>query len=200
MSRDLSTTIKNALAASYVEVCYLVSLDFIDQTIDVTTWRGDVAYNDKLYGANGYLTDVNSIQHQADTKAAGVTLTFSGAPTALIETFLSTPYHSTRCEILTCLIADEVVLNYPFTMFQGFLDTCQFEDDGKQAVIKANFEPKTRNLNKTLGFRYSPESQKALYPTDMGFEFVAALADFKGWWGRNSRPKLRKTRSTNRTK
>jgi hypothetical protein len=71
-------------------------------------------------------------------------------------------------------------------VFGGFMDVMTIEDSGETSTISLTVESKLVQLERAKELRYTNESQRALFPSDTFFSFVADLQDKEVVWGRKS--------------
>ena len=60
----------------------------------------------------------------------------------------------------------------------------EITDDAETCRITISYESRLIDLNTARSWRYTHESQQALHPGDLGFEYVAAIQDREVTWGR----------------
>ena len=74
----------------------------------------------------------------------------------------------------------------PTVLFSGFMDVMTISEAGETSTISVTAENKLIAFDRSYVRRYTAEDQKIDYPNDMGFEFVAKIADQEIIWGRAS--------------
>lgn len=82
----------------------------------------------------------------------------------------------------------DVLLDSPYALRRGRFDIAIIDRDpkGGTCTITAKYEDRLIDLERPREWRYTSESQKALYPdvVDKGFDYVETLQDAQFIWGR----------------
>lgn len=82
------------------------------------------------------------------------------------------------------LTDDWQIIADPTLVFSGRLDVPQIADAGDSCTITISYENKLVDLTVPREWRYTHESQRALHPSDRGFEYVTSIQDKEITWGR----------------
>ena len=85
---------------------------------------------------------------------------------------------------LGLLTPERTIIADPVLAFAGRLDVPEITDDADSCRITISYESRLIDLNTARSWRYTHESQQALHPGDLGFEFVTAIQDREITWGR----------------
>lgn len=86
------------------------------------------------------------------------------------------------------------LINDPITLFTGRMDQMQIDEQGDTSTIALSLESNLIDLNKPRERRYTDQDQKADYPNDRGFEYVAGLQGKALTWGPDTRSKNERVR------
>jgi len=73
----------------------------------------------------------------------------------------------------------------PAIAFAGRLDVPEIDDNGQTATITISYESRLVDLERPRERRYTHEDQQIDYSGDLGFEYVAAIQEWNGVWGRS---------------
>jgi hypothetical protein len=71
-------------------------------------------------------------------------------------------------------------------IFSGYMDQMNIEDGADTATIEMRVENKLIDLERARVARFTSGYQKAIYPGDLGLDFLEDLQDKKLSWGRAS--------------
>jgi len=75
------------------------------------------------------------------------------------------------------------VIADPYKCFNGFLDVPTIQDGAETCTLQFTYENALIDMQRPRTWRYTHESQKQLFPDDLGFEYVASIQDLKITWG-----------------
>jgi len=109
----------------------------------------------------------------------------SGVPTANIARALTEDYQGRDCTVLVGALSPTAgtLISSPVTVFQGRMDVMQISDDGQSADITMTAENRLVDFKRPREVRYTHEEQIALFPGDLGLEFVTAIQEKAIYWG-----------------
>lgn len=80
--------------------------------------------------------------------------------------------------------SDTLLIAEPLPLFTGLLDQPTIHETSEAPLIELTYESELIRLNTANVHRYTDEGQRAFYPNDKGFEYVAFLEQWNGYWGR----------------
>ncbi len=89
--------------------------------------------------------------------------------------------------VLTTTDNATAVVDSPYQLFEGSLDTIQITETGESAMITVTVENKLIMLERPRNRRYTDQDQKNLFAGDKGLEFVDDLQDKELIWGGGTR-------------
>jgi hypothetical protein len=182
--RDLTAAFIAELEAKTKSIALFYEGEFASGTIRLWSGLGTINWNGEDWLGAGQIASVSPIKETSEIKAEGVQFSISGIQSVFISLVLSEVEQNKQglCYI-GFIDANGGVIVDPALAFDGLLDVSALSDDGKTIVIKLNYESKLRDLERAREFRYTDESQKVLFPDDLGFEFVPSLQEWSGKWG-----------------
>ena len=207
MSRDLTTTTKDAIDDSVVHPFFAVELLFDDSPIRMWTGQGSLDIGGNDYVGVGNILDISAIEETAEMAVKGATITLSGVPSDLLSLALSEPYQGRVCNIYFgtfstgkilqesgsfILLQDgsKIILEAMSTgfnqLFAGYMDQMNIADGGDTTTIELMVENRLIDLERARVARFTSGYQKSLYPDDLGLDFVEDLQDKDIVWGRSS--------------
>lgn len=204
MPLDITTDFRNELAASIVSPRLFVELETDSSTLRYWTGSFDISWNSQTWSGNGYLKGIGEIADSLDADSSGVSLEFVGEPSAMVSLSLQSFNQNKPCKIyLGFLNSSNSVIADPILLFEGTVDMVNLLDGADKATVTVSIENYMVALTKVVEFRYNSETQKIFYPSDIGFEYMPALEDWNGYWGKpqaaNRKPR-RKRKNRRRRK
>jgi hypothetical protein len=186
MPRDLSATVITQIASANICLALFVQIQFVSTTLYLWTGYGNLTWNGHTWTGTGTLGKVGQMPETSQLQAQGCSLSLSGIPSAILASCLSdVALNRTATIQMAFLDINGTVLDV-VTSFGGRVDSCIVEEDGATSTITLGVENELITLQKAREMRYTPESQKFLYPTDTGFDAVAALQELNVVWGKAS--------------
>lgn len=183
MSRDLPTGMAAEFAASTVRLVHLVKLEWPSGTVYAWSGYGNISWDTQTWIGTGHLGTISAVRESSDGSANGVSLTLSGIPSAEIARALEGDSQGMPGKIYRGTLNGSGLFDYdPYLIFDGVIDVCPIEDDGQSASITVQLEKELID-SRTRGRRYTHEDQQIENAGDLGFEYVAGLADKEITWG-----------------
>ena len=185
--RGLSEGLKSEIAKSVVSPLLLLKADFDDGPVRVWTGVGEIEWNGETWNGLGNLLSVDPVQEQIDGSAQGLKIVLSGLDSTFFSPVLLGDYQGRRGEIYFGAIREDgTVIESPYLLFSGLLDSDETEDDGEVSTLTINVESRLADLLRKREFRYTHQDQLALNPgsNDDGLKFVPALQNLGLKWGR----------------
>ncbi len=186
MARDLSAAFIAQLEAETKSVALFYTGEFATGTVYLWSGLGEIDFGGNTYvGFGGVLTSISRVKETSDIKAQGITIALSGITEEFRSLVLAEARQGKPGSIFIGFIADDgSVIADPAIAFEGRLDVPSMHDNGQDILINITYENRLRDLERLREFRNTNESQKILFPDDIGFEYVPSLQDWNGSWGR----------------
>lgn len=185
MSRILTPEFAAALSDSTVYPIILYEGEFASGTIRLWTGVGVISWNDKTWIGGSNLVGISPMEEVLGTKASGASVSMSGVPIENISLAIQEAKQGLIGVAYFGLLTESgLIIANPIEMFVGRLDVPEISIDGETVTVKISYENKMTDMKRTREFRYTHESQKALFPDDEGFSFVAGLQDATVVWGK----------------
>lgn len=174
------------------------------------TGLGDLTVDGKTYIGAGQFLNISSITETSDIRAAGATVSLSGLSSEIIALAIAQPYQGRLAhikfgvldankdfllkeDIFSLLLETGASIdiatgdpNALITLFTGYMDQMAIDEAADSCTIQINLESKLIDLERPRTRRYTAESQKALYPNDLAFDFIPDQQDKSLVWGRNT--------------
>jgi hypothetical protein len=181
MSRDLTSTVLNALDDAVVYPFFAVDIDFVSGPLYVWSGNGDLVVGGKTYLGAGQLMAVSTVEETTEIEAKGATITMSGIPSSFLALALTQQYQGRECRIYFGMS------NNPsdyVEIFSGELDQMNISEEANTCTIAVTVENVLIKLGRPVVRRFTNEEQKSRFPNDKGLEYVASLQDKEIFWGR----------------
>ena len=192
MSRALSAEMLAVATADIVRPIYLVKAEFDstppeDRNLYLWSGFGDLTFNGKNYLGVGNLLSISAVDESTDLTATGASVVLSGIQSPLLAIARDEDYQGRPITIYLGALDDTGdLIASPTVLFSGFMDVMTIAEAGETSTISVTAENKLIAFDRSYVRRYTAEDQKIDYPNDMGFEFVAKIADQEIIWGRAS--------------
>ena len=192
MSRSLSAEMLAVATADIVRPIYLVKAEFDstppeDRNLYLWSGFGDLTFNGKNYLGVGNLLSISAVDESTDLTATGASIVLSGIQSTLLAIARDEDYQGRPITIYLGALDDTGdLIASPTVLFSGFMDVMTIAEAGETSTISVTAENKLIAFDRSYVRRYTAEDQKIDYPNDMGFEFVAKIADQEIIWGRAS--------------
>ena len=164
-----------------------VAIDLDFDSGSVRLWNGYTDLDidgDTFIGAGSFLS-VSSVEETAEIAARGITMTLSGIDASLISVALAENYQNRAARVyLGAIQSDGTIQSYQ--VFAGRLDVMTIEEAADTATIAVTAENRLIDLERPRIRRFTSEDQKALYPGDLGLDYVNDLQDKTLDWGKST--------------
>lgn len=184
--RSLTSAFIAELEKDTKSVALFYQGEFASGTVYLWSGLGDITFDSDTYtGFGAVLTSISKIKETSDVKAEGIVITLSGITEDVRSLILDDVRQGKPGTVFIGFIKDDgTVVADPATAFDGRLDVPAQKDDGREITVSITYENRLRDLERVREFRYTNESQKILYPDDVGFEYVPSLQEWNGVWGK----------------
>lgn len=183
MSRTLTAAVDTALQQPNIPMLILISMDFASGFLRMCNASYNFTYGGFTYLGAGRLANVKNMEEGTDQKMYGTELSLSGIDPGIVSIALAEPYQQRPITILFApLDSNYQIIANPPVVWKGRMDQMNIEM-GETATITLTAESRLTDWNRPNIRRYNDEDQKAFFPTDKGFEYVAQMVDKSLNWG-----------------
>lgn len=158
-----------------------VELQFDSGTVRLWNGYGDLAFGGNTYSGTGQLLSISQVEENAEIGAKGVSMVLSGLNSTILSYALNENYQYRIVNIYVGSIASGTASAYK--AFSGRMDVMSISEDGESCTITLTAESRLIDLERPRVRRWTSEDQKALYPGDLGFDFVNSLQEAEIKWG-----------------
>jgi len=173
------------MAAATVAPILFMEGEFRSATVNYWTGVGTISWDGKDWTGTGELLTVGQFDETNDVQAQGTTINLCGVTMADIAEALGELQNFKPGTIWLALLApDGSIVGDPAVIFRGRLDTALVDDsDPTNPQLALSYESELIDLERPRTKLYTDGDQQALYPGDLGLQYVAALQDQTLVWG-----------------
>lgn len=201
MARNLTPEMITALTAEKNRPVLFYEGEFSTGTLRFWTGSGTIVWDGENWEGNGLFLDTRLSAQTKDIEATGIEINLSGVSQAIIQLVLITAELGKKGKIwLGMLNEDGTVIDSPSILFSGNFDTAEIVENEDSPEIAIKYETKLIELERGKEYRYTPESQRIFDPTDKGFDYVAGLQEWDGYWGPKAKPPEKPDKNKNKAK
>ena len=205
--RNLTLEMAAEFAGPSVKPIMLAELFFDSGTLRLWTGYGQLEWGDREFTGIGTLIGISPIQETQEIQARGIVVTLNGISSTVISLALSErsrgrPFRlylgsvDTRRYVATesspgavkledgtgYVLLENQLIDSPYRIFSGLMDTMEFSDSGDKADIRLSVENILITGQRSKVSRYTMEDQRKRFPNDRGLEFINALQDKQVIW------------------
>lgn len=187
MSRNIASGLVTALTAQNSEPFILVELLFDSAPLRLWSGIGSYTFSGNVYSGVGDLLSITPARENSDMSADTMVITLAGQNAATVSLALQEPYQYRKASVYLGAWTNTAHTTYQVNkIFGGDMDTMPIKDDAESSTITLTIENALAVFDRSSNFRYTQESQEALYAGDTFFSFVTDLQDKEILWGRKS--------------
>lgn len=182
MARSLTSGMITELTGVLLRPIILVEIEFTSGFVRVWTGIGDLTWDSKTWTGVGDLGRISAVQESGDLSAAGMTVTLSGIPQAMVDRVLSETRQGKPFNVwLGMLDSSDAVIADPYLIFGGLTDISFIDEGAKTATVGVTGENKLLDRLRIIVWFYTSESQTFHFPGDKGFDFVPSSQERLQW-------------------
>lgn len=191
MARSITSAMATALAADIVRPCLLAKLETTGSTIYLCSLNKSVSFDGQTWLGNGWLRPFSALGEGTDLTPSGCEIRLGGIDSTAVSTLLGTLNRSKSGTLYMGLLdSSYALIADPFVIFKGKFDSVEFNEEDDTATAGIKYESRLIRAKESNEFRYTDQSQQALFAGDLGFQYAAKVADWSGFWGRAGRPRV----------
>ena len=190
MARDFTASFETELSEDVIKPRILWEGDFGSQVVNLWTGESNISWDSKTWLGNGWLHDISAIKEVSEVQAVGARVTLTGVPSELVSLVLQNDNEQGALGKLYFMFLDDddAIIADPHLFFSGGYDYSVIQESADIVEIEIHYESALAALRRPKVYRYTDESQRALYPNDRGFEYTAFLKEWSGYWGQQENP------------
>lgn len=183
-ARDLTASVLAAIQAREVSPIALFEGEFDSGTTRLWTGRGDLSWDGKTWLGAGDLIGWGAIEERDGVVASGLEVSFAGIDAAFVSLALDDARQGLPGRMwIGFLDSSGDVIADPFQAFSGRLNVPTITDSADTCTMTIDFENRLVDLQRPREVRFTHEAQNALYPGDLGFEYVTVIQNQEITWG-----------------
>ena len=185
MSRDLTPDFAAALGARDLRPVIFYEGGFASGPLRLWSGLSAIDWAGQSWSGAGALLGLGSVEETGSVVASGTVVSLSGVPPDLGQLAIVEARQGLPGKLWLGLLTEAgTIIADPVLAFAGRLDVPEITDDVETCRITISYESRLIDLNTARSWRYTHESQKAIWPDDRGFEYVTAIQDQEIKWGR----------------
>jgi hypothetical protein len=201
MARPLTAGMQAVLRDMVVKPVWLVKIEFIGTTLYLSSRRLDVSWNGFTWLGNGFLRGFDGLNETRDQVSTSLGIILGGYDSSLTSLVLANTRQDKKCEVYFGLLnSSDALITDPYLLYPGDFDSAEINEAAEDATITLRYENDLMRARRLNVFRFTHQSQQALFPGDLGFQYVSQTADWKGFWGRVTIPKTMQKKKRNEAK
>lgn len=201
MPRSLTPAMQTALRDLVVRPCWLVKIQFNNGYVYLTSRDTDITWNSQIWTSNSWLRSIDGLTNVFDHSYNEVSVILGGLDSNILSLVLGQTSQKNICEIYFAMLnSSNTLIADPYLIFNGLFDDAEIDDAIDETEVRLIFTTEMAKIGRINVFRFTHESQKALFPGDLGFQYVSQAADWKGLWGKSSVPSSNQKRKRNTAK
>jgi hypothetical protein len=184
MARDLGAALISEVQAGTVRPVLLFEGVFATGTLNAWTGVGTLSWDSKSWVGTGAFGSVSAIEETDQVVASGIQVALNGIASTNVSLALQSCRQGAAGKVwLALLDSAGAIVGTPYLAFSGRLDVPVIDEGGDSATITIAYESRLADLERPRIRRYTDEDQRAEYPGDLGFQYVAGLQDKPIPWG-----------------
>ena len=188
MTRNLTSSIKTALATNDIRPFHLLTIgfstpvNFTDSTYSLTS---SISGSSVTYSPSSFIIGVSDFTEEIDVTKSTLTISLSGADQTFISTVLNENVTNDEVTIFRGLLnSSNALVADPFLLYKGSIDTFSINETEKDSTVQLNLVSHWADFEKTSGRKTNNNSQQRFFSTDVGMDFSSqTVLDLK--WGRS---------------
>lgn len=191
--RELSQDMAAAIIEDVVRPFFLFEGIFASSTLRLWDGNLDLLWDSVTWLGNGWFKGFSDVKEDNESNSKGLDILLSGVPSTLVSLILSEQNHACRGKLYLGLFDDTyTIIDDPYLLFEGSLSSPKINDSSDSCEVTLSYEDDLVILQNNKESRYNHESQQRFFPGDLGFEFVASIQNWSGFWGNKEKPKTQK--------
>jgi len=187
MSRSIGSAFGTQLTSGSLRPFYAIKMNFTSGTLLLATTYANLVIGGNTYLGSGNILSVAPIIETSDTRATGLEIVLNGLDTSILSAGLTEDTQGMVVEVyfgvLTTTDNADVIVDTPYQIFSGFIDSMVLQENGETSNLKFMIENKLITLEIPTDRRYTDQDQQNLFPGDKGCNFVTSLQDKSVAWG-----------------
>lgn len=183
MSRSLAAATKTHVEGTHVHPVIMARIDFATP-VYVHTGLGTINFESNDYLGVGTLGGLSGLAETESLVPSPVTMSLSGLDTNLFTEALDAASYGDRVFLHIAYRNDDgSVIGTPWNFYKGRVEHSNLDRGREGNTVSIVVQHALAILNKSIGTRYTDESQQKKYPGDLAFNFVHTMPGLQLTWG-----------------
>tara|TARA_B100000989_G_C19465594_1_gene438126 strand:+ start:82 stop:648 length:567 start_codon:yes stop_codon:yes gene_type:complete len=185
MVKTLSTNNTNTIDDQVIIPVHFITLNYSPTPLRLnTTERNFTVGGNSFVGGSG-IANLSSIEETQELQATGIKLTLSGLPSSNISIALTTNFKNVDATLELGFLntTSYTLIDTPFTIFKGKIDTQDIQIDQDSATVVIEIENRLIDWERPRIKRYTNQDQQQEFANDKGLEFIQQLQEKELFWG-----------------
>jgi len=185
MARGLHANTITELSEPDVRIGYFLSIGF-DTPLYLSSLRHDKDWDSKTWLGNGMFHGADSIDEDQDLGVDELSVFLSGVDSTILSAFMNYSEADVVGQIYLVFFDENwAVVADPYLLFEGLLDEVEISEEADDTSIEVSFQNRLSQLDRASDIRWNHNNQIDRFAGDLGFDYVQALVDYDGYWGKN---------------
>lgn len=148
-----------------------------------TTGVGSRTWNGQTWAGTGKFGSISPVKHTSDVAIQDIVFSLSGIATDIVNGLNDDVRNLNGSVWLYCLASDNTVVPDPYRLIDSILDYQTFVIDANgTCTIQITAHSGFYTLSRAIEEAWTPENQKALFPTDSGMDMIPSLQNHNLQW------------------
>jgi len=187
MTRNLTSSIKTALATNDIRPVHLLTIgfstpvNFTDCSFSLTS---SISGSSVTYSPSDFVVGISDFSEEIDITKSSLMISLSGADQTFISTVLNENVTNDEVTVYRGLLdTDSSLIADPFLLYKGNIENFTISEDQKNSVVNLSVVSHWADFEKKNGRKTNNTSQQRFFSTDVGMDFSSqTVLDIK--WGR----------------
>jgi hypothetical protein len=185
MARDIDASAAAASKSEVVRPVIAADLDFASGHIRVNSSPQAIVIDGNTYLGLGKMGAITGIEEGTELQSYGIAMKLSGVEAAHVAAALNEDYQGRKVAVwLVLLDENHAQIGSPTLLGRWRMDTMSIEM-GAVAEITLTAHSLLADWERPRIARFNDADQRARFPGDLGFEYVAQMVDKQLVWGRS---------------
>ena len=178
MTRDITAGMITEITATGLTPITFLKFEFDSGDLNLWDGVGDLSWSGDTYTGAGNLLAISPIAETEEIAANGARFTLSGMASSIISTALSEDYQGRPVSMWRgALDSSRAIIADPILIFSGNMDVMIINDSGAMAMVSVVAESQMRALTRPSTRKWTSMDQKAIWPSDKGFDEIPQIQD-----------------------
>lgn len=195
--RQMTAAMQAAVQLGVVRPILFMRGEFASGPLYLWSGVGTFYWQGQNWLGIGTLGSISPVQETENVTATSIEMTLSGVPSDILALTLLEVRNGKRVRLWLGLLDDNYnLIADPIEMFGGHIDAAAIEEGAETSAVTITVENAYIDFQRARTIPFTDQAQQAVFPGDLGFEYVPQLQDVEINWGVSGKPPTRLTRST----